>query len=90
MNMLKISSILLACGEATSVNLNLEKSIGLEDREQKLGQSIASAFKVAETAPRLMNTGLPATDPNSCPGTKMTFAETGGAFLDGCYANTTR
>lgn len=44
-------------------------------------------------APKLMNTGDLA-DPGigGCPsgGTQLTQAATGGAFLDGCYMNTTR
>ena len=40
--------------------------------------------------PKLMNkTGLKESS-DACPGTKLSFKETGGAFLDGCYMNTTR
>lgn len=78
--------MLLATGSAS----RLDKT-ELEDRETKLSQSFATAFNMAP--PKLMTTGtLPAAGKNSCPapGSMLTRAATGGAFLDGCYMNTTR
>ena len=42
--------------------------------------------------PKLMNDKLPNAGNGACPspGQSLTSAGTGGAFLDGCYMNTTR
>ena len=63
----------------------------LEDKETKLSQSFASAFNMEP--PKLMTTKpLPAAGKNACPnpGLKLSSDDTGGAFLNGCYMNTTR
>ena len=44
-------------------------------------------------APKLMTTeGMPGAGANGCPkpGKQLTRTKSGGAFLDGCYMNTTR
>jgi hypothetical protein len=79
----------MACTDASS--LRSLKSEDLEDKETKLSQSVASAFQME--APKLMTTTpLPAASKGACPGPgkKLTSDATGGAFLDGCYMNTTR
>ena len=58
----------------------------------RLSQSFASAFLMKP--PKLMNEkDLPAEQKHAqCPadGVTLTFKSSGGAFLDGCYKNTTR
>ena len=66
--------------------LQTEKSShsAVNEYEQRLSQSFASAFHMAP--PKLMNSkGL-----GESEGTFLTSEGTGGAFLDGWYMNTTR
>ena len=87
MKMLKVATMLLASTSATK----LGESKDLDDKESKLSQSFASAFNMEP--PKLMTTKpLPAAGKDACPnpGKKLTNAASGGAFLDGCYMNTTR
>ena len=71
--------------------LNAMKSFELESRDHKLSQSFATAFQMAP--PKLMTAGgLPVADNDECPSPakKLTHVGSGGAFLDGCYMNTSR
>ena len=85
------SVLLLGSSHALQVNteLSTERHQSVDKLEQKLSQSIASAFQMEP--PRLMNATLPA-GKESCPspGMYLKHNKTGGAFLDGCYMNTTR
>ena len=81
--------MLLASTSATK----LEENKDLDDKEIKLSQSFASAFNMEP--PKLMTTKpLPGSkngkDTCPSPGQQLTNAASGGAFLDGCYMNTTR
>merc|ERR1719387_633902 len=81
--------MLLACTSASSERA--VKISDLDERENKLSQSFAAAFLMVP--PKLMTTGnLPDAGRTECPapGAKLTFAASGGAFIDGCYMNTTR
>lgn len=63
----------------------------LDEKENKLSQSFATAFQMAP--PKLMTTKpLPGAGKGGCPtGAKsLTYKASGGAFIDGCYMNTTR
>merc|ERR1719498_1398804 len=89
MKFASVSALLLASSEAHQIN-HL-KSFEDEAHEQKLSQSFASAFHMAP--PKLMTVdGLPLAGKNGCPtpGVALTNEGTKGAFLDGCYLNTTR
>ena len=84
--MLKVATMLLASTSAAELS-----KADLEDKDSKLSQSFASAFNMVP--PKLMTTKpLPNAGKDECPaqGTKLTMAASGGAFLDGCYMNTTR
>ena len=86
MKMLKVATMLLASASATK----LGESKDLDDKESKLSQSFASAFNMEP--PKLMTTEpLPQAGKDACPkpGQKLTSTASGGAFLDGCYMNTT-
>ena len=85
----KVAAMLMACTEASS--LRSLKTEDLDDKDSKLSQSFASAFQME--APKLMTTTpLPNAGKGACPGPgqKLTSEATGGAFIDGCYMNTTR
>ena len=87
MKMMRVAALLLASSSATQVG----ESKDLDDKETKLSQSVASAFNME--APKLMNTKpLPNAGKDECPnpGQVLTNTASGGAFLDGCYMNTTR
>ncbi len=63
----------------------------MDEKETKLSQSFASAFQMAP--PKLMTTKpLPGAGAGACPapGKALTYTASGGAFIDGCYMNTTR
>ena len=63
----------------------------MEDREAKLAQSFAQAMNLQP--PKLMATdSLTVGGKDACPapGVMLTAENTKGAFLDGCYQNTTR
>jgi hypothetical protein len=89
MKIAAVAAMLLACADANKLQQHHKK---LDDeRDTKLSQSFASAFNMVP--PKLMNSGdLPTASANGCPtpGSDLTSAATGGAFLDGCYMNTTR
>ena len=79
--MMNVATMLIACTHAKD----------LDDKETKLSQSVASAFNME--APKLMTTDkLPEGSKGGCPkpGKMLTNTASGGAFLDGCYMNTTR
>ena len=83
----KVAAALMACSNAMSV----PKSSDLDDRENKLAQSFATAMNMEP--PKLMATGgLTQGGKDVCPqpGVMLTNEGTKGAFLDGCYQNTTR
>ena len=68
-------------------------SDAIGEKEQRLSQSVVSAFKMSDSSPKLMNKGdLPEAGNGGCPdpAKELKHANTGGAFLDGCYMNTTR
>lgn len=76
---------------ASASATKLADSKDLDDKETKLSQSFASAFNMEP--PKLMTTKpLPQGAEGGCPnpGQMLTSAKSGGAFLDGCYMNTTR
>ena len=89
--MLKFTALLLACVQGTVMRTYSLKSSILEERNQKLSQSLATAFNMAP--PKLMPQNPKASN-GECPVgpniKKLTLVETGGAFMDGCYMNTTR
>ena len=85
MKMLKVATMLLASAAATKL------ADAQDDKDMKLSQSFASAFNMEP--PKLMTTKpLPQGAKTGCPtpGQMLTNAASGGAFLDGCYMNTTR
>jgi cell division septation protein DedD len=88
MKMLKVACMLLACTDGTKIG----RSDDIENRDTKLSQSLATAFQMEP--PKLMNQGdLPEASLNGkcpSPGQMLTKEASGGAFLDGCYMNTTR
>ena len=87
MKMMRVAALLLASSSATQVG----DAKDLDDKETKLSQSVASAFNME--APKLTNTKpLPNAGQDECPnpGQVLTNTASGGAFLDGCYMNTTR
>ena len=89
--MLKVAAMLIACGQGAQLNAENHRHHDIDEREVKLSQSIAEAFQMAP--PMLMNTdGLPDASYGGCPapGSRLTETTTNGAFLDGCYMNTTR
>ena len=88
MKIVSVAAMLLACTDGAKVNV--AKTGDLEDKETKLSQSIATAFNMKP--PKLMNATMPASNKLLCPpgGVTLNYAESGGAFLDGCYYNTTR
>ena len=98
MKIMKVAAMLLACTQGTSLENQhqhrLSKaSSGIDEKEQRLSQSFASAFKMSDRSPKLMNAGdLPVAGKGGCPAPakELKHANTGGAFLDGCYMNTTR
>ena len=89
MKLLKVTAALVAC--AQSAMTTTHKHSELEEKEQRLSQSFASAFTMVP--PKLMPKN-PDAGKGACPvGEKikmLTYKATGGAFLDGCYMNTTR
>jgi len=91
MKIAQVAAMLLACTDATSLH-SRTRTNDIEDRDTKLSQSVASAFNMEP--PKLMNSGdLPKASMNGkcpAPGQKLTSDASGGAFLDGCYMNTTR
>ena len=89
--MLTVASMLLACSEAAKIGSKADE--GEADREELLSNSVIKAFAFNMNPPRLMNTTLPkGANGQECPspGVKLTNETSGGAFLDGCYYNTTR
>ena len=87
MRMNYVAAMLLASTNAAQ----LGDAKDLDDKETKLSQSFASAFNMEP--PKLMTTKpLPQGAKDGCPtpGQMLTNAASGGAFLDGCYMNTTR
>ena len=94
MKMLQVAGMLLACTDASQLesqsNHHSHKLV-LEDKETKLSQSFANAFQMAP--PKLMTTKpLPGAGKGGCPAEakKLTYSGSGGAFIDGCYMNSTR
>ena len=89
MKLLKVTAALVAC--AQSAMTTTHKHSELEEKEQRLSQSFASAFTMVP--PKLMPKN-PDAGKGACPVgkkiKKLTYKATGGAFLDGCYMNTTR
>ena len=86
MKIARVAALLLAVSSATKL-----QDKDLEDKETKLAQSFAAAMNMEP--PKLMTTKpLPNALKDECPnpGAKLTMAASGGAFLDGCYMNTTR
>ena len=91
MKIAKVAAMLLACTSASTTRERAVKISDLDERENKLSQSFAAAFLMVP--PKLMTTQpLGDAGRGACPstGTQLTFAASGGAFLDGCYMNTTR
>ena len=97
MKMLKVAAMLLACTDATEINSHTHSNLAIkiskeDERENMLSQSFSSAFNMVP--PKLMTTKpLPGAGINgTCPtgGSQLTYAKSGGAFIDGCYMNTTR
>ena len=89
---MKVATMLMACVEGSTVHTHHQhrrSHSDIDEKDAKLSQSFASAFNMKP--PKLM-TSAGAADANglTCPGTTLTFSGTGGAFLDGCYKNTTR
>ena len=87
MKIAQVAAALLACSNA----MDVPKSNDLEDKENKLAQSFATAMNMEP--PKLMATnGLTQGGKDKCPapGVMLTNEGTKGAFLDGCYQNTTR
>ena len=86
MKIARVAALLLAVSSATKIQ---DKEN--DDKDMKLAQSFASAMNMEP--PKLMTTQpLPNAGKDECPnpGAKLTMAASGGAFLDGCYMNTTR
>ena len=98
MKIMKVAAMLLACTQGTSLenqhqHRHSKASGAIDEKEQRLSQSFVSAFKMSDSSPKLMNKGdLPEAGKGGCPGPakELKHADTGGAFLDGCYMNTTR
>ena len=90
--MLTVASMLLACSDAAKISNKADE--GETNREELLSNSIIKAFAFNMEPPRLMNTtALPkGENGQECPspGVKLTNETSGGAFIDGCYFNTTR
>ena len=90
MKMFKTATMLLACVGGTVLHTHsVSKSI--EDKTQELSESVARAFNME--APKLMNDTFPeGSDKDVCPepAIYLTYKGSGGAFIDGCYMNTTR
>ena len=87
MKMSYVAALLLANTSAIHVN----KGHAAEEHETQLAQSFATALNMAP--PKLMSTeGMTNGGKDQCPvgGTELTYDGTKGAFLDGCYMNTTR
>ena len=87
MKMSYVAALLLANASAIHVN----KGHAAEEHETQLAQSFATALNMAP--PKLMSTeGMTNGGKDQCPvgGTELTYDGTKGAFLDGCYMNTTR
>lgn len=90
MKFLTVAQMLLCVSQVDALE-NSKSVSDLMDREQKLSQSFASAFQMQP--PKIMTTNpLPGAGTTKCPApaVELTFASSGGAFLDGCYMNTTR
>ena len=84
--MMKVATLLMASSSATNIKIK-----DIDDKESKLSQSVVSAFNMVP--PKLMTTKpLPQNARDGCPkpGKTLTNTASGGAFLDGCYMNTTR
>ena len=92
MKLLKMTAALVACTQASLSTSHTPKHNEMEDKEMRLSQAFATSFNMRP--PKLMPKN-PAAGNGDCPVDgkkikKLTFKESGGAFLDGCYMNTTR
>lgn len=95
MKLFNFALLLLGSAEAEQLNSGTHVHSGVHSRhrksavldtEQKLSQSFASAFQMAP--PKLMNS--PDVDMPKEKGVFLSAKDTGNAFLDGWYMNTTR
>ena len=83
----QLAAMLLACTNA----MDGQDSDDFDKKDQMLAQSFANAMGMEP--PKLMKTeGLTQGGKDACPqpGVMLTLNSTNGAFLDGCYQNTTR
>ena len=95
MKLLKITLALIGCSQASMITTTADTAnkdgSEAEDKEKVLSQSFVQAFNMAP--PKLMPKN-PEAGKGNCPVGEniktLTRNGTGGAFLDGCYMNTTR